>query len=285
MKINFLGVIKIVFLVIISGAYFQKKTGVAPIRIENTSLCNDYKSVEDLFKAKDTPSCAVVRYSYSADTKIILVKATTNIDDLQKYSEGLRTFDSYAEKNKISTLLYVGVKRDWQPTLAPHFVKIKAIQYAFKLGYEWAVFSDMDSFVPSDTPFALRSFLANIPSNTSLVLQREPIICSCFHIWRHDAWSTEFLQRWWEAGVTSNCCQHHSFDQIAFWGVLLGLPAASLVQERWPDYCKDINNGFISKPFLLSNEALHSAPWNEIPEHTSFIRHTGSANWALIGKK
>nr|WP_128083439.1 DUF273 domain-containing protein [Methylobacterium sp. B34] len=209
-----------------------------------------------------------------------ILKVANSIDYVARYEESISSTLNYCKRHDYDLLLYIAHEDDWLSTNAKHFCKIAGTRAALDIGYEWVLFNDLDTLV-SNYDISIEQWTTN---SFDLLLQKEQIICSCMFLFRNSNWSRQFLQRWWELGIMHDC-REHSFDQIAYWGALMGenCPKA-LKQDDWPEYCDWINNNIPNqsgKIGWITEPSLHSAPWNEIDADKALFLHTGNAKWDI----
>ena len=246
-----------------------------PIDTQDSDACITVKMVEALETLQDT-QCAFFVSNPSAP--IAMLKVTTAGFNLSMYSTAFESWKRYALLNGYAFVVYRASKDDWKAAGDPHFSKIAGIMRALQMGYEWVLFTDLDTFV-LDPNRLIESFIDASPKDTSLILQDEVALCSCVLLWKNTPWSAKFLARWMATGEKHDCKQH-SFDQIAFWGALMEPTPTSLKQAAWRTYCQHIREN-PPKQVHLTKFPLHSDPWNsaDVLENSALLRHTGHENW------
>ena len=244
---------------------------------------------EELQKFRSTVSVingafAGTMYSFTnpacAEKQITILKVATSIEYVTRYEESMASTLDYCKLHDYDLLLYIAHEDDWSSTNAKHFCKIAGTRAALDIGYEWVLFNDLDTLV-SNSDISIEQWTIN---SFDLILQKERIICSCMFLFRNSKWSRQFLQNWWELGIKHDC-REHSFDQIAYWGALMGENCPeNLKQDDWPEYCEWINNNIpnqTGKIGWITEPSLHSAPWNEIEPDSALFLHTGNAIWDI----
>ena len=209
---------------------------------------------------------------------VVLLKATHSLDYSSRYHQGMLDFRRLADAQRVPLLLALLTDaRHWQAAGARHFAKLAAIRLAWSLGFEWPVLTDLDMRVPHPLRQSLHHLIHSLPARAHLILQHEEIICSCLMIVRRTQWSDDLLRRWWSLAVRSRCCDKHSFDQLALWGVLAGVDAPR--QFEWPRYVRRI----MTQPqahVYLTTVPLHHAPcWSRTIGPSALFHHHGHAFW------
>ena len=217
--------------------------------------------------------------SSAAGKHVALLKVATSKAYAMDYTDSLRTAHEYCGKHGYELLLYIAGEEDWRATGTRHFGKIPGIRSALNMGFDWVLFSDLDTLV-SNSSIRVEDWIRD---DVDLLIQKEPVICSCMFLLRNSEWSHHFLSDWWNLGLSEDC-RGESYDQIAFWGALMGEHRPpELRQSEWPSYCKWINENVSDSKHVgwITDPSLHAAPWNHIDPERALIFHTGSRRWGL----
>jgi hypothetical protein len=149
---------------------------------------------------------------------------------LRLYSINIYTIWCYARQHGYGLELYVHGK-SLPHALPVFFIKVSGVRYLFNtLGYQHALYLDMDTFTSPHSAPPLSLFFGEFPA-ASLLLQAEDNLCAAAMLWRNTPDAALLLQAWWDLGA-AGCCPTFPHDQTALKHLVL-LYAANITGRPW----------------------------------------------------
>jgi hypothetical protein len=227
--------------------------------------------------------------------RVTLLRAVSDPHYLLQHGLAVASALTYAVRHDYSLHIYVGVPDHFNVT--GHFSRLPAIFAALYhplLNLDLVSYDDLDTvFNPSLLSLPIEAFTQQ--TRSPIIVNGEPIPCSCSLMFRKGQAAAYFLALWWHIGHTTMCCNKHTFDQVAWWEALSrtlqnhSLPGTFQVfeeprQEYQDVYCKQLHaasrNASSAWPvhFMTQQPTWHGSSWGN-DFRKSVVYHTSHFTW------
>jgi hypothetical protein len=174
-------------------------------------------SVDAAFQTLTPLNCTLVQFSVSGlkprhqiSRSGAFFSSTSDLSYLLKYSIPTLGKILYAAQFEYYYYVYIRNSSEMPQYYTSHYLRTLGFSRLFQMGHQYALYSDMDSFVLRASAVPMESFLMK-----DLNIQQEESVCSGVILMKNTPWSRWFLRSWWDLGSTG-CCYRADWDQNSF---------------------------------------------------------------------